>query len=44
VESAPGSGTTVRCLIRCRDYDPEMERDDASTLASVAADRRDPLP
>lgn len=44
VDSAPGAGTTVRCLIHCRDYDPEMERDDSPTLASVAADRRDPQP
>jgi signal transduction histidine kinase len=43
VESAPGSGTTVRCLIRCRDYDPEMERDDAPALAPAAADGRAPL-
>jgi signal transduction histidine kinase len=35
VESAPGRGTTVRCRIRCQDYDPEMERDEGSPLAAV---------
>lgn len=44
VESGPGAGTTVRCLIRYRDYDPEMERDDTPALTPVAADRRDLLP
>lgn len=39
VESTPGAGTIVRCLIRCRDYDPEMERDAGSPLAPVAASR-----
>jgi signal transduction histidine kinase len=39
VESAPGRGTTVRCRIRCRDYDPEMERDEGSPLASVIEGR-----
>ncbi|MGI9176278.1 MAG: sensor histidine kinase [Pirellulales bacterium] len=28
VESGPGVGTSVRCRVRCRDYDPEMEQDD----------------
>jgi signal transduction histidine kinase len=39
VESAPGRGTTVRCRIRCQDYDPEMERDDGTPLASAAHGR-----
>lgn len=32
VESAPARGTVVRCRVRCREYDPEMERDDAGPL------------
>ena len=27
IESRPGGGTTVRCHVRCRDYDPDMEHD-----------------
>ena len=27
VESRPGSGTIVRCHVRCREYDPDMEHD-----------------
>jgi signal transduction histidine kinase len=38
VESGPGRGTVVRCQVRCRDYDPEMERDDTEPL--VTADQR----
>jgi signal transduction histidine kinase len=32
VESNPGRGTTVRCQVRCRDYDPEIDRDNALPL------------
>lgn len=27
IESRPGGGTTVRCHVRCREYDPDMEHD-----------------
>jgi len=27
VDSRPGGGTTVRCHVRCREYDPDMEHD-----------------
>ena len=27
VESRPGGGTTVRCHVHCREYDPDMEHD-----------------
>ncbi len=33
VESRPGSGTTVRCHVRCREYDPDMEHDAQSPAA-----------
>lgn len=39
VESELGRGTTVRCQVRCRDYDPEIERDNGPPL-SLATDNQ----
>lgn len=44
VESEPGLGTTIRCSIRCRDYDPDMEGDDAPAGSAVPAAARTPAP
>lgn len=33
VQSLPGNGTLVRCEVRCRDYDPEIERDEGLIVA-----------
>ena len=35
VDSEPGHGVAVRCWIRCRDYDPEMEGEDGPPLAAA---------